>query len=72
MSDPVKVVIDTPGPTITVEAHGGVDTIIGKALALYRDVVKDWPRPADPDQREMADQLKNHLLELGYEIEELS
>lgn len=47
MSDLVKVCIDTPGPTITVEAHGELDTITQKALALYRDVVRDWPRPAD-------------------------
>lgn len=33
MSDPVKVVIDTPGPTITVA---------DKALELYQEALKHW------------------------------
>lgn len=43
----VKVVIDTPGPTITLEATGVLDDVTAKAMEIYREIVKDWPRPKD-------------------------
>lgn len=44
---PVKVVIDTPGPTITVEA-ADLDTVAAKALDLFREAVQHWPRDPAP------------------------
>ena len=40
--NPVKVCIDTPGPTITVEATGVLDDVAAKAMELYREALKDW------------------------------
>ena len=44
----VKVCIDTPGPTITVEAVGTVDAITDKAFDLYRKTLLDWPKDPTP------------------------
>lgn len=39
-----KVVIDTAGPTITVESEAALDEVAAKALELYRETAPDWPR----------------------------
>jgi hypothetical protein len=39
----VKVVIDTPGPTITVEAEGELADIAAKALELFK-AAGGWPQ----------------------------
>lgn len=33
----VKVTIDTPGPTVVIEAHADLDTVATKALALFHE-----------------------------------
>lgn len=40
----VRVVIDTPGPTITIEAAGHLDQIAAKALELFT-AAGGWPQP---------------------------
>lgn len=39
----VKVVIDTPGPTITVEADAALDDVAAKALELFQ-AAGGWPQ----------------------------
>lgn len=42
----VKVVIDTPGPTITVEADAALDDVAAKALELF-EAAGGWPQPGN-------------------------
>lgn len=39
----VRVVINTPGPTITIEAAGDLDQIAAKALELFT-AAGGWPQ----------------------------
>lgn len=40
-----KVCIDTPGPTITIEAQGDLDTVTAKAMELFREAIQLVPAP---------------------------
>lgn len=46
-----KVVIETAGPNITVEADEHLTNVIDKALALYKELLALCP-PPDPWKRE--------------------
>jgi hypothetical protein len=42
MSDSVRIVLDTPGPTVTVEANADIATVSAEVERLYHMAMKDW------------------------------